>query len=59
MHQTPTARVCACCFGRTGRRSIKPYDLDLWTAAGDAERPASVVAPVDPAAYGLDPLTLL
>jgi putative nucleotidyltransferase with HDIG domain len=35
----------------------RPYDVDLWEAQED--EPRSIQAPLDPAAYNLDPLTYL
>jgi putative nucleotidyltransferase with HDIG domain len=47
-------------IGRDGNRLDIPYDVNLWEqVAGDTAAPASVVAPLDPALYGIDPLTLL
>jgi hypothetical protein len=36
-----------------------PYDLNLWDAQPEAGVPSSVVAPLNPADYPLDPLTLV
>jgi putative nucleotidyltransferase with HDIG domain len=52
----PQVRVL---IGRDGQRLDLPYETSLWENAEDADRPASVVAPVDPADLGIDPLTLL
>jgi hypothetical protein len=35
-----------------------PYDVSLWTANGHGG-PASITAPLDPAAAGIDPLFFL
>jgi putative nucleotidyltransferase with HDIG domain len=53
----PQVRVV---FGRDGKRLDITYDLNLWEAndAG-SERPSSIVAPLDPAGYQIDPLTLM
>jgi len=37
----------------------KPYDVNLWESVPGSQWPASIVAPLDPAEYGIDPLTLL
>jgi len=52
----PQVRVL---IGRDGQRLDLPYETSLWENAPDADQPASVVAPVDPADLGIDPLTLL
>ena len=44
---------------RQGAAIDAPYDCDLWAAGADPERPSAIVAPLDPAAYNLDPLTYL
>jgi hypothetical protein len=43
---------------RAGSRLGLPYEVNLWeqTEAGSA---STIVAPVDPASMGIDPLTLL
>jgi putative nucleotidyltransferase with HDIG domain len=46
-------------ISRDGRRLELPYDINLWEASDDPQRPASVVAPLDPAAYQFDPLLLM
>jgi hypothetical protein len=43
---------------RDGARLDLRYDVNLWEN-DDAGRPASIVAPIDPAAFGVDPLTLM
>jgi putative nucleotidyltransferase with HDIG domain len=50
----PRVRVV---FTREGLRLDVPQDRNLFEFAEDANQ--AVVAPVDPAAYGIDPLTLL
>ena len=52
----PRVRVV---IGRDGAAIESPYDVDLWAAGSDPDTPSSVVAPLDPAAYGLDPLGVL
>ncbi len=44
---------------RDGKRLDLPYELNLWDAGEDPQRPASVVAPLDPADYPFDPLLLM
>lgn len=51
----PQVRVL---FDREGGRLSLAYDLNLWDAT-EPDRPVSVVAPLDPADYQLDPLTLI
>ena len=51
----PQVRVL---FDREGKRLSLPYDLNLWEGT-EADRPGSIVAPLDPAEYQLDPLTLI
>lgn len=41
------------------RRLSRPYDVVLWEQREGAGRPVSVVAPLDPADFGLDQLALL
>ncbi|HEY6362080.1 MAG TPA: HD domain-containing phosphohydrolase [Vicinamibacterales bacterium] len=50
----PQVRVIA---GADGARLDRPYDVSLWEASED--QPQSVKAPLDPAKYGIDPLTFL
>jgi len=53
----PQVRVIV---ARDGIRLDIPYDVNLWEhTAGDTAVPSSVVAPLDPAVYGIDPLTLM
>jgi HD-GYP domain-containing protein (c-di-GMP phosphodiesterase class II) len=53
----PQVRVI---FASDGRRLEAPYDVNLWeTPEADAARPSAVVAPLDPADYGVDPLMLM
>ena len=52
----PQVRVL---FDRAGARLELPYDLNLWETQDDPERPSSVVTPLDPADYQIDPLTLM
>ncbi len=46
-------------IGRDGKRLELPFDLNLWETNDDPQRPASVVAPLDPANYPFDPLLLM
>jgi HD-GYP domain-containing protein (c-di-GMP phosphodiesterase class II) len=50
----PRVRVL---IGRDGGTLVRPYDVDLWSA--HEGQPQSVTAPIDPADYGIDPLTHL
>jgi hypothetical protein len=50
----PQVRVL---FDKTGAAIDPPYDLNLWEAQPEAGVPSSVVAPLDPADYPVDPLT--
>jgi len=43
-------------INRQGARLDVPYDINLWEVSEDPDRPSAVVAPLDPAAYNLDPL---
>ena len=52
----PQVRVL---FNRAGARVELPYDLNLWEVEPGQDLPSSVVAPLDPAAYQIDPLTLM
>jgi putative nucleotidyltransferase with HDIG domain len=51
----PRVRVL---INKDGNRLDLPYDRNLWESATDGEG-ASIVAPVEPKAYGIDPLTYL
>lgn len=46
-------------FDRTGARLNVSYDVNLWEHGPGGEFASSVVAPVDPADYDFDPLTLI
>jgi putative nucleotidyltransferase with HDIG domain len=46
-------------IGRDGGRLELPYDINLWEASEDPQRAASITAPLDPADYHVDPLTLI
>ena len=47
-------------FARDGRRLDLPYDINLWEVSeAETTRAATVVAPLDPADYGIDPLMLM
>ena len=50
----PQVRVL---FDKSGAAVDPPYDLNLWDAVAEAGVPSSVVAPLDPADYPIDPLT--
>jgi len=52
----PQVRVL---FDKAGTRLESAVDLNLWEAQPEAGAPSSVVSPVDPADYELDPLTLV
>ena len=52
----PQVRVV---FGRDGRRLDANYDVNLWEVAEAGAGPSSVIAPVDPAQYDLDPLMVM
>ena len=52
----PQVRVL---FNRAGARIDLPYEINLWEIVAGEDRPSQVVAPLDPAAFELDPLTLL
>jgi putative nucleotidyltransferase with HDIG domain len=52
----PQVRVL---FDGEGRRLDLPYEVNLWDAAGNDDRPSSVIAPVDAREFGIDPLTLM
>ncbi len=46
-------------FDRDGTRLDATYDVDLWETAEAGAGPSSVIAPVDPAAYDIDPLMIM
>jgi hypothetical protein len=52
----PRVRVV---FDRSGTRLDLPVDRNLWEGAGDATASDSIVAPLDPAGFGIDPLTFV
>jgi putative nucleotidyltransferase with HDIG domain len=56
--QRPQVRVV---FTAEGKRMELPYDVNLWEIAEDNPHghPSTIVKPVDPATYNIDPLTLL
>jgi putative nucleotidyltransferase with HDIG domain len=39
--------------------TVKPYEVNLWESVSGGQWPESIVAPLDAAEYGIDPLTLL
>ncbi len=51
----PRVRVL---INKEGGRLELPYDRNLWEAGPDGEQ-SSIAAPVEPAVYGIDPLTYL
>jgi hypothetical protein len=46
-------------FGRDGARLELPYDRNLWETSPDQSSSDTIVAPVDPADYAVDPLVHL
>jgi len=52
----PQVRVL---IGRDGKRLDLPYEVNLWEQAEDPQRPTSIVAPLDPAAFPFDPLMVM
>jgi putative nucleotidyltransferase with HDIG domain len=46
-------------LNRQGTRLEIPYELNLWETSEDPHRPSSIVAPVNPASVGIDPLALM
>jgi putative nucleotidyltransferase with HDIG domain len=46
-------------IGADGRRVDLPEEIDLWETSDDPQRPASIVAPLDPADFAIDPLMLI
>jgi putative nucleotidyltransferase with HDIG domain len=52
----PQVRVL---FDRAGTRIELPYDINLWEVEAGQDLPSSVNAPLNPAEYDIDPLTLL
>ena len=42
-----------------GTRLDLPRDINLWEGEPDARHASTVVAPLNPAAYGVDPLALV
>jgi putative nucleotidyltransferase with HDIG domain len=46
-------------IGRDGRRLDLPYEVRLWEQTAEDGRPTSVVAPLDPKDFELDPLLLM
>jgi hypothetical protein len=46
-------------FDKNRKRLELAYEINLWETTEDPERPASVVAPVDPADFEIDPLMLM
>jgi putative nucleotidyltransferase with HDIG domain len=52
----PRVRVL---FDRDGKRRDRAYDCNLWESESGRDCPTSIVAPLDPADYGIDPLALM
>jgi len=52
----PRVRVIA---AASRERLDVPFDVNLWEATADGAGPKSVTAPLDPAEYGVDPLSYL
>ena len=52
----PRVRVV---FDRAGQSVAKPYDVNLWESDDSGQWPSSVIAPLDPADYHIDPLTVM
>ena len=52
----PAVRVL---INAEGKRLELPYEVNLWEHSEDPALPGSIVAPLDPADYGLDPLMLM
>jgi putative nucleotidyltransferase with HDIG domain len=46
-------------FGADGRRHDVPFERNLWERSPDGSTPDSVVGPVEPADYAIDPLNYL
>jgi putative nucleotidyltransferase with HDIG domain len=46
-------------IGRDGARLELPYDINLWETTDNPQLPKAIVAPLDPADYSFDPLTLI
>jgi putative nucleotidyltransferase with HDIG domain len=52
----PRVRVL---FDRDAKRLDLGYELNLWDNAADRDAPVSIVAPLDPAEFQIDPLLLM
>jgi putative nucleotidyltransferase with HDIG domain len=52
----PRVRVV---MDRAGRLLEKPYDVNLWESDDSGQWASTVVAPLDPADYHIDPLTVM
>ena len=44
---------------RVGERITYPSEINLWESEEDGRRQITIVAPIDPAEVGIDPLTLI
>jgi putative nucleotidyltransferase with HDIG domain len=52
----PRVRVI---FGKDGTRLDLPYDRNLWEAPDDGQPPYTVIAPLEPDDFGIDPLNFM
>jgi putative nucleotidyltransferase with HDIG domain len=52
----PRVRVV---MDRAGQALERTYEVNLWESTPGGEWPESVIAPLDPAEYGVDPLTMI
>ena len=46
-------------YDKDGTRIETAFDLNLWEADAESGAPSSITAPLDPAEYPIDPLTLV
>jgi hypothetical protein len=44
---------------KDGLKLERPHDVNLWEATDPQEGPTTIQAPLDPAAYQIDPLSYL
>ncbi len=52
----PRVRVV---IDRAGQSMAKPYDVNLWESDDSGQWPTSVISPLDPADYEIDPLAVM
>ena len=52
----PRVRVV---IDRAGQAMTKPYDVNLWESDDSGQWPTSVISPLDPADYEIDPLAVM